>query len=80
MALGRKVIDLVGTHRADHLDDAHRVAEIGVVQVEIRFSLQMGDTFAVVGRRTADRAVDVVPLLQQQFSQERAVLACNPSD
>lgn len=80
VALGRKVIDLVGTHRADHLDDAHRVAEIGVVQVEIRFSLQMGDTFAVVGRRTADRAVDVVPLLQQQFSQERAVLACNPSD
>lgn len=80
VALGREVVDFVGTHLADHLDDAHRVAEIGVVQVEIRFSLQMGDTFAVVGRRTADRAVDVVPLLQQQFSQERAVLACNPSD
>ena len=80
MALGRKVIDLVGAHRADHLDDAHRVAEVGVVEVEMGFAFEMGDAFAVVGRRAADRTVDVVPFRQQKFSQKRAVLARDSGD
>ena len=48
VALGSEVIDLVGTHLAHHLDKAHRVAQVGIVKVEIRVALQMGDTFAVV--------------------------------
>lgn len=80
VALSRKVIDLVGTHRADHLDDAHRVAEVGVVKVKMGFAFEMGDALAVIGRRAADRAVDIVPFRQQKFSQKRAVLARDSGD
>lgn len=80
MALCREVIDLVGTHLADHLDDAHRVAEIGVVKVEMGFAFEMGDALAVVGRRAANRTVDVIPFRQQKFSQKRAVLTRDSGD
>lgn len=80
VALGRKVIDLVGAHLADHLDDTHRVAEVGVVKVKMGFAFEMGDALAIVGRRAADRAVDIVPFRQQKFSQKRAVLTRDSGD
>ena len=80
VALGCKVVDLVGAHLADDLNDAHRVAEIGIMEVEPGSAFEMGDPLAVVGRRAADRAVDVITLFQQEFRQERAVLARNPGD
>lgn len=80
MALGRKVIDLVRAYLADHLDDAHRVAEVGVVEVEMGLAFEVCNPLAVVGRRAADCAVDVVSFRQQKFSQKRAVLARDSGD
>ena len=80
MALSRQIINLIRTYFSNDLQNTHRVAKVSVMQVEMRLSLQMSNTLAVVGRRTADRAVNVITFVQQQFSQERAVLACNPSD
>ena len=48
MALGRQVINFVRAHRADHSNQAHRIAHIAVMQVEMRVALQMGNAFTVV--------------------------------
>ena len=45
------------------------------MEVEVRMPFQVGDTLAVIGWRTADRAVNIIPFLQKEFSQERAVLS-----
>ena len=80
MALGGEVVDLVGPHGADDGEDAHGVAQIAVVQVEVRVTLQMGDALAVIDGGTADDAVDVVALFQQELSQIAAVLAGDAGD
>ena len=80
MALGGEVVDLVGPHGADDGEDAHGVAQIAVVQVEVRVTLQMGDALAVIDGGAADDAVDVVALFQQELSQIAAVLAGNAGD
>ena len=80
MALGCQVVDLVGPHGADDGEDAHGVAQIAVVQVEVRVTLQMGDALAVIDGGAADDAVDVVALLQQELSQIAAVLSGNAGD
>ena len=80
MALGGEVVDLVGPHDADDGEDAHGVAQIAVVQVEVRVTLQMGDALAVIDGGAADDAVDVVTLFQQELSQIAAVLAGNAGD
>ena len=48
MALRSKVIDFSRTHLVQYLDDAHRVAQISIVQVEIRRTFEVSDTFAEV--------------------------------
>ena len=80
MALGGEVVDLVGPHGADDGEDAHGVAQIAVVQVEVRVTLQMGDALAVIDGGAADDAVDVVALFQQELSQIAAVLAGDAGD
>lgn len=50
MALSRQVINLVRTYFSNDLQNTHRVAEVGVMQVEMRFSFQMSNTLAVIGR------------------------------
>ncbi len=80
MALGGEVVDLVGAHVAHYLEDRHRVAQIGVVEVEIGASLEVGDALAVVDRRAADGAVDVISLLKQQLRQKRPVLTGDACD
>ena len=80
MALGGEVVDLVGPHGADDGEDAHGVAQIAVVQVEVRVTLQMGDALAVIDGGAADNAVDVVALFQQELCQIAAVLAGDAGD
>ena len=48
MALCGKVVYFVRLYLFHHLQDTHRVAEIGIVEVEIRMPLQVGDTLTVV--------------------------------
>ena len=62
VALGSKVIDFGRLDLAHNFHEAHGVAHVGVVQMEVRLSLEVGNTFAVVHRRTADDAVDFVAL------------------
>lgn len=50
MALSRQIINLVRTYFSNDLQNTHRVAEVGVMQVEMRFSFQMSNTLAVIGR------------------------------
>lgn len=80
VALSREVVDLVGPYFAYHLQDAHRVAEVGIVEVEVREPLKVRDALAVVHRRAADGAVDVVALLQEELRKVRAVLAGDAGD
>ena len=48
MALGCEVVNLCGLTLVHNLDDAHRVAEISIVEVEIGLAFQMSDTLTVV--------------------------------
>ena len=80
MALCRKVVDLVGAQLLHHLQHAHRVAEVGIVEMKPRMSLEVGDTLAKVDRRAADSAVHVISLLQQKLCEKRSVLTGNSGD
>ena len=80
MALCGKVVYFVRLYLFHHLQDTHRVAEVGIVEVEIRMPLQVGDTLTVVHRRAAYGAVYVITFLQQELGKERAVLPGNAGD
>ena len=80
VALRREVVDLIRSYFAYHLQDAHRVAEVGVVEVEAGTALKVSDALAVVHRRAPDGAVDVVALLQEELRKVRAVLAGDAGD
>ena len=80
MALGGQVVDLVRPHAANDREQAHRIAHIAIVQVEIRVALQVGDPLAVIDRRPADDAVHVVALAQQKLGQVAAVLPGDAGD
>lgn len=78
--LGCKVVDLGGLHLAYELDERHRVAHIGIVEVEIRGALKVGDTLTVINGAAADDAVNFIALRKKELTQIRTVLACNASD
>ena len=80
MALRREVVNFGRLDLAHDLHEAHGVAHVGVVQMEIRRAFQVGDTFAEIDRRTADDAVDFVALGEKEFRKVGAVLACNTCD
>ena len=50
------------------------------MQVEVGVAFQMGDALSVIDRRTADDAVDIVTLFQQELRQIAAVLAGDTGD
>ena len=74
MALRGEIVDFVGAYLADHLHDRHRVAEVGVMEVEIGVAFEMGYTFAEIHGGATDRAVHVVTFFKEQFGKKRAVL------
>ena len=80
MALGGQIVDLIRAHGADDREDAHRIAQIAVVQVEVGVTLQMGDALTVINGGAADNAVDIVALLKQKLCQIAAVLTGNTGD
>ena len=80
MALGGQIVDLIRAHGADNREDAHRIAQIAVVQVEVGVTLQMGDALTVINGGAADNAVDIVALLKQKLCQIAAVLTGNTGD
>ena len=80
VALGGEVVNFIGADLADDREDAHRIAEVAVMQVKVGVALQMGDTLAVIDGRTADDAVDIVAFFQQELRQIAAVLAGDTGD
>ena len=64
MTLCCKVVYLVGTYLGHDLHDRHRIAQIGVMQMEMLATFEMRYTLAEIHRRTADGAVYVVTLIQ----------------
>ena len=65
VALCCQIIYLSRFHLVHYLDDTHRVTEVSIVKMEIRCTLQMGNSFAVVGRWSADSSVNIIPFFQQ---------------
>ena len=63
VALGRLVVYLIGLHLVHHLHYRHGVAQVGIMQVTMRLTLQMGNTLAEVHTTAADDAVNFVSFL-----------------
>ena len=80
MALGGEVVHLVGAHFGDYLHYRHRVAEVGVVEVEVGMAFEVGDAFAEVYRRAAYHAVDVVAFVEEEFGEVASVLTGDTGD
>ena len=80
VALRREVVDFGRLDLAHDLHEAHGVAQVGIVQVEIRGALEVGNAFAVINRRTTDNAVDFVALGKEEFGEVGAVLASDTGD
>ena len=78
MALCSEVVDLVRAYLAHHLEYAHRIPEVRIMQMEMRLSFQMRYPFAVIYRRTSNRAVHLITLSEKEFRQKRTVLSGNP--
>ena len=64
MALCSQVIHLGRAHLAHHLHNAHRVPQVRIVQMEVRFSFQMRYSLPVIHGRASDSAVHVITLFQ----------------
>src|SRR5262249_60947905 len=77
-AHGGEVVDLVGAHGAEDIDEGELIEQVGLVQLDA--ALQMGDALEVLGARTANDAVDLIALVEEQFSQIAAVLARDDGD
>ena len=80
MRLRSQVVNLVGTHLADDLYQSHRVRQIAIVEVKMRFAFEVGDTLAIVHRTAADDTMYVISFLQQELAQVRAVLPRDTGD
>ena len=78
VALGGEVVDFVGPDLADDLQHRHRVAEVGIVEVEMRQALKMRYALSEVDAAASDGSMYVVALRKQKLSQERAVLTGYP--
>ena len=77
MALCRQIINLIGFHIVHHLHDGHRVAQVGVMEMEMGFAFEVGYPFTEVHRATTDDAVHLIAFFKKELSKERAVLARN---
>ena len=64
MTLCSKVVHLVGSYLIEYLDDAQRIAQIGIVEMKVRMAFEMSDALAEVHRRPADCAMHIISFLQ----------------
>ena len=64
MALCGKVVDFVRFYFPNHLQNAHRIAKVSVMEVEVRMPFQVGDTLAVIYGGSSYGAMYVITLFQ----------------
>lgn len=86
MRLSSEIVDLVGAESVDPAAERRGVGEIGVVELHaslvsvVRVDVDVVDSLCVEVGGTADQAVNLVALIEEEFSEIRAVLAGDPSD
>ena len=62
MALRCQVVDFIRPNHADDLDEGRGVAQITIMQMELRVSFKMRNPLTVVDRTPSDDAMNVVSL------------------
>ena len=86
VALGGQVVDFVGLHLLDDADEAATVRHVAIMQVDQALLLHVAhplvevevfDAPGVKRRRAAQDAVHFISFLEEEFGQERTVLACD---
>lgn len=80
VALCREIVYLVGAHFGYDLYEAHGVAKVAEMEVELRMTFEMCDAFAKIDRTATNDAVDVVSFFDQKFGEIRSVLTCDAGD
>jgi hypothetical protein len=80
VALRAQVVDLVGRHGVQQVDQPDAVMQVAVVKEQptagvVRILVDAVDSLRIERRGPPDQAVDVVSLRQQQFGEVGAVLA-----
>ena len=85
VALGGEVVDLVGPHPVQELDQVGRVADVTVVQeepdpIDVGILVEMVDALGIEGGGAADDAVDLVAFAEEELGEIRAVLAGDARD
>ncbi len=74
MGLGREVIDLVGIDLGEQGDKSRAVAQVAIMQEQLgvlvmRINIEMIDPRGVECGCSPDESVDLISLMQQQFSE-----------
>ena len=85
MALGSKVVNLIGLHLLHDPNQVGAVGEIAVVEDQpwilfMGILIQVINPIGVEAATPSLDAVHLIALLEKEFGQITAVLACNASD
>ena len=80
MALRREIIDFVGTHQGDDLDETHGVAHVCIVKVKVRTPFEVSDAFAEIHGGASDGAMHLIAFLKKKLGEEGTVLSRDACD
>ena len=80
MALCCKIVYFSWAHLTNDLNERHRVAEVAVMQVEVRFSLKMSDALTIIDRRATDNAVHFISFFEKELREITTILTCYTSN
>ena len=75
MALGRQVVNLIGLHLANDANQAGRIRQIPVVELD--FAHEMVDSCGIGDGGPAGNAVDFIALFQKKLRKIRPILTGN---
>ena len=84
MTLRREVVDLVGFNIKKEISDTRSVGQIAMMQHEsrmiVRVFVNVVDSRRVECARSADKPVDFVAFLEEQFGQIGSILTSDAGD
>ena len=80
MGLCSEVVDFIRANLADNLHHAHRIAEISVMEMEVRIVLQMCNSLAIIHGGTTNDSVYFISLFQKELRKVGSVLSGNAGD
>ena len=80
MALSSQIIYLRWPDSSNNLNQRHGVTKVTIMQVELRITLKMGNTLAIIYRGTTYDTMHVITFIYQKLTQVRAVLTRNAGD